>query len=115
MAVEGFTHRYYLIRTDTYAGVQNSEQVIDTLRFQDARRTTTTGWLASTRFPTYVDQNIALMRDGMRGNVLLPKVIVRRVLDQVVRLADAAAAEQRLLQAVRASAVPTSPTPNDAA
>ena len=28
MTVEGFTHRYYLIRTDTYAGMQNSEQVI---------------------------------------------------------------------------------------
>ena len=40
------------------------------------------------------------MRAGMRGNVLLPKVIVRRVLDQVAKLARAAAAEQRLLQAI---------------
>jgi len=85
MAVEGFQHRYYLIRTDTYAGVQNSEQVIDTLRFQTEKDYT--DWIARLdTFPAYVDQNISLMREGMRANVLLPKVIVRRVLDQVVRL-----------------------------
>ncbi len=86
MAVEGFKYRYYLIRSDTYAGVQNSQQVIDTLRFQT--RKDYDDWLARLRaFPTYVEQSIALMRVGMRDNVLLPKVIVRRVLDQVVTLA----------------------------
>ena len=86
MTVEGFTHRYYLIRTDTYAGVQNSEQVADTLRFKTLRDYD--DWLVRLdAFPTYVDQNIALMRAGMRDNVLLPKVIVRRVLDQLGKLA----------------------------
>ena len=86
MTVEGFTHRYYLIRTDTYAGVQNSEQVADTLRFKTQKDYD--DWLVRLdTFPAYVDQNIALMRAGMRGNVLLPKVIVRRVLDQLGKLA----------------------------
>jgi uncharacterized protein (DUF885 family) len=86
MTVEGFKHRYYLIRTDTYAGVQNSEQLVDTLRF--ATRKDYDDWLARLEgFPTYVDQNVALMREGMRANVLLPKVIARRVLDQVITLA----------------------------
>jgi uncharacterized protein (DUF885 family) len=86
MAVEGFKHRYYLIRTDTYAGVQNSQQIIDMLRFET--RKDYEDWLARLdTFPAYVDQSIGLMRIGMRENVLLPKVIVRRVLDQVVTLA----------------------------
>jgi uncharacterized protein (DUF885 family) len=86
MTVEGFKHRYYLIRTDTYAGVQNSEQIVDTLRFETEKDYE--DWLARLEtFPNYVDQNIALMREGIRANVLLPKVIVRRVLDQVASIA----------------------------
>ena len=85
MAVEGYQHRYRLIRTDTYAGVQNSEQVVDNLRFET--RKDYDDWLARLdSFPTYVQQSVALMRAGMRENVLLPKVIVRRVLDQVAEL-----------------------------
>src|SRR4029079_1774651 len=37
MTVEGFKHRYHLIRTDTYGGVQNSEQVVDMLTFTSAK------------------------------------------------------------------------------
>ena len=39
-------------------------------------RTTRTGSRGSTGFPAYVDQNIALLREGLRTNTLLPKVIV---------------------------------------
>jgi uncharacterized protein (DUF885 family) len=85
MSVEGFRYRYYLIRTDTYAGVQNSEQIADMLRF--GTRKDYEDWLARLdAFPTYVDQNIALMRAGMRENVLLPKLIVRRVIDQSAKV-----------------------------
>ena len=86
LAVEGYPHRFHLIRTATYDGVQNSEQLVDSLRFvglddyQD--------WLARLEtFPVYVDQNIALMREGIRTNTLLPRVIVEKVLPQVTRLA----------------------------
>jgi uncharacterized protein (DUF885 family) len=82
MTTEGFQYGFQLIRTDTYGGVQNSEQVVDTLRF-----TTTKDyddWLARlAAFPRYMDQNIALMREGIRTNVLLPKQIVGRVRDQL--------------------------------
>jgi uncharacterized protein (DUF885 family) len=33
-----------------------------------------------------MDQNLALMREGMKGNVLLPKIVVNRVREQVVQL-----------------------------
>ncbi len=92
MTVEGFKHRFYLIRTDTYAGVQNSEQIADTLRFE--RQKDYEDWLSRLdAFPTYVDQSIALMRIGMGNNVLLPKVIVRRVIEQVAKLVTQAPAD----------------------
>ncbi|MCM3880918.1 MAG: DUF885 domain-containing protein, partial [Vicinamibacterales bacterium] len=86
MTVEGYQHRYHLIRTSTLDGVQNSEQVIDSLRFQTVKDFD--DWLGRLDgFPTYVDQNIALMREGLKSDVLLPKVIVQRVREQVAELA----------------------------
>jgi uncharacterized protein (DUF885 family) len=82
MTVEGFKYRSQLIRTDTYSGVQNSEQVVDMLTFTSEKDYD--DWLARlAAFPAYVDQNIALMREGIRTNVLLPKVIVSRVRTQL--------------------------------
>src|SRR5262249_22287432 len=82
MGVEGFKYRYHLIRTDTYGGVQNSEQIVDQLTFESVKDYD--DWLARlANFPQYIDQNIALMREGLRTNVLLPKVIVSRVRDQL--------------------------------
>jgi uncharacterized protein (DUF885 family) len=90
MTVEGFQHRYHLIRTATTDGVQNSEQIVDALRFETIKDYE--DWLTRLdTFPTYVDQNIALMREGVKANVLLPKVIVERVRGQVAGLAAQAA------------------------
>jgi prolyl oligopeptidase len=90
MTVEGYQHRYHLIRTSTLDGVQNTEQVIDSLRFQTVKDFD--DWLARLdAFPTYVDQNIVLMREGLKSNVLLPKVIVQRVREQVAELASQSA------------------------
>ena len=45
-------------------------------------------WIARLHaFPTYLDQNIALMRRGISHNVLLPRIIVERVAGQVAQLA----------------------------
>ena len=86
LAVEAYAHRYHLIRVATYDGVQNAEQIVDSLPFTTIRDYDQ--WLARLeRFPAYIDQNIALMREGIRGNVLLPRVIVERVLGQVRQLA----------------------------
>ena len=58
MTVEGFKYRYHLIRTDTYGGVQNSEQLVDVLTFTSVKDYD--DWLARlAAFPAYVDQNIA--------------------------------------------------------
>ena len=97
--VEGFQYRQHLIRTSTLDGVQNTEFVIDSLRFQTVKDFE--DWLARLdAFPAYMDQNIALMREGMKGNVLLPKIVVNRVREQVVQLTKQTRGRQRLLPAV---------------
>jgi uncharacterized protein (DUF885 family) len=80
--VEAYAHRFHLIRTATYDGVQNTEQLVDNLRFTSVKDYD--DWLARLdRFPAYVDQNIALLREGIRTNTMLPKVIVSKVLPQI--------------------------------
>ena len=89
MTVEGFQHRQHLIRTSTLSGVQGMEFVVDSLRFQTVKDFD--DWLARLdAFPAYMDQNIALMREGMKANVLLPKIIAERVRPQIVQLATQA-------------------------
>ena len=84
--VEAYAHRFHLIRTATYDGVQNTEQIVDNLRFTSVKDYE--DWLARLdRFPAYVDQNIALLREGVRTNTMLPKVIVSKVLPQIAALA----------------------------
>ncbi len=86
MMVESVPHRQHLIRLSTLDGVQNAEFVIDSLRFQTVKDFD--DWLARLdTFPAYMDQNIALMREGIKANVLLPKIIIRRVREQVAELA----------------------------
>ncbi len=83
--VEGFQHRYHLIRTSTLDGVQNTEQIVDSLRFETIKDYD--DWLARLdEFPAYVNQNIALMRLGIKSKVVLPKVIGERVRAQVAQL-----------------------------
>jgi prolyl oligopeptidase len=87
MTVEGYQHRYHLIRTSTLDGVQNTEQLIDSLRFETVKDYE--DWLARLdAFSAYMEQNIALMREGLKRNMLLPKVIVGRVRAQVAQLAS---------------------------
>jgi prolyl oligopeptidase len=63
MVVEGFQHRQHLIRTSTLSGVQGTEFVVDSLRFQTVKDFD--DWLARLdAFPAYMDQNIALMREA---------------------------------------------------
>jgi uncharacterized protein (DUF885 family) len=89
MTVEGLQHRYHLIRTATYDGIQTIEQIVDSLPFATVKDFD--DWLARLEaFPAYMDQNIALMREGIKTNVVLPKIIGTRVAERVATIATVA-------------------------
>jgi uncharacterized protein (DUF885 family) len=63
-------------------GVQTAYQLADTLRFETVRDYE--DWTARLqRFGTYVDQVIALMREGLREGRVHPQVVVKRMPPQV--------------------------------
>jgi len=79
---EGEPYRWYLIRTNTFSGIQTVEGLVNSLRFETVRDYE--DWVARMRnFPRYMDQNIDLMREGIRQHVLLPKVIGEKILTQL--------------------------------
>ncbi len=65
-------------------GIQTAYQLADTLRFETVRDYEE--WISRLEgFGTYVDQIIALMREGMRERLIHPQVILRRIPPQIER------------------------------
>jgi uncharacterized protein (DUF885 family) len=80
--IEGEQYKWYLVRTGTFDGIQTVENVVDSLRFETVKDYD--DWLGRMRnFPAYMDQNIGLMRQGIKDHILLPKVIGEKVLTQL--------------------------------
>ena len=80
--LEGEQYKWYLVRTDTFDGIQTIENVVDSLRFETVKDYD--DWLGRMHnFPAYMDQNIGLMREGIKDHILLPKVIGEKVLTQL--------------------------------
>ena len=99
--MEAYAHRFHLIRTATYDGVQNSEQIVDNLRFTTVKDYE--DWLARLDgFPAYVDQNIALAARGPAHQHAAPQGHRRQSVAADRETGHAAARGERLLQAVQA-------------
>jgi uncharacterized protein (DUF885 family) len=65
-------------------GIQNTADLANLLPFRDERDYR--DWLARLRaFPVYLDQTIALMREGMRRKLVQPKIVMQRVPGQIER------------------------------
>ncbi|MER3427698.1 MAG: DUF885 domain-containing protein [Pyrinomonas sp.] len=80
--VEGFKYQWYLIPLNQRGGIQTADELADSLRFATIKDYE--DWIARLRsFPRYMDQTIALMREGIRARMLLPKVIMQRVPAQI--------------------------------
>ncbi|MFH4209892.1 DUF885 family protein, partial [Acinetobacter baumannii] len=70
--VEGFKYQWYLIPLNQRGGIQTADELADSLRFATVKDYE--DWIARLRsFPRYMDQTIALMREGIRARMLLPK------------------------------------------
>ncbi len=79
---DGEQYKWYLVRTNTFSGIQTIEGLVNSLRYETVKDYD--DWLGRMHnFPVFMDQNIGLMREGIRLHVVLPKVIGEKVLTQL--------------------------------
>ena len=80
--VEESKYRWYLAPLNQRGGIQTQNELADSLRFETVKDFD--DWIARLNaFPVYMDQTIALMGEGIKARVLLPKVIMQRVPGQI--------------------------------
>ena len=84
LAIEEFKYGWYLVPLNQRGGIQSQNELADSLRFATVKDYE--DWIARLKaFPVYMDQTIALMRDGVRAKMLLPEVIMQRIPAQIDR------------------------------
>ncbi|HKO96933.1 MAG TPA: DUF885 domain-containing protein [Pyrinomonadaceae bacterium] len=82
--IEAYKYRWYLAPLNQRGGIQTQNELADSLRFETVKDYE--DWIARLKaFPVYMDQTIALMSEGIKARVLLPKVIMQRVPAQIDR------------------------------
>ncbi|MBA4017813.1 MAG: DUF885 domain-containing protein [Pirellula sp.] len=80
--IEEFPFGGYLMPMNQMGGIQDENSTADALTFTELKHFD--DWLARLQgLPTYIQQTMELMREGMRRGVLPPKHVMRRSLDQV--------------------------------
>lgn len=80
--VEGYDFHWFLIPLNQREGIQSSDTLGDELRFETVKDYQ--DWIARLRaFPTYMDQTIALMSEGIRERMMLPRVVMQRLPAQI--------------------------------
>jgi uncharacterized protein (DUF885 family) len=81
-SVEENQFRWYLVPLNQREGIQTADELADALRFETVKDYE--DWIARLcAFPRYLDQTVALMREGIRARMLLPKVTMQRVPNQI--------------------------------
>jgi uncharacterized protein (DUF885 family) len=81
-AIEEYKFQWYLAPLNQRGGIQSENELADSLRFQTVKDYE--DWIGRLKnFPTHMDQTIALMREGIKARVLLPRVIMNRVPAQI--------------------------------
>ena len=82
--VEEYELGWRFVPVNMRDGIQNTADVANLLNFREERDYQ--DWLARLRaFPVYMDQTIALMREGMRRKLVQPKIVMQRVPAQIER------------------------------
>lgn len=81
-AIEGHQYRWYLLPVNQRGGIQTANELADSLRFANVKDYE--DWIARLQaFPTYMEQTMALLREGIRQGMVHPRVIMERVPDQI--------------------------------
>jgi uncharacterized protein (DUF885 family) len=80
--IDGHAHAQFLIPLNQRGGVQTADEILDVLRFDDAK--SYDDWLARMRaLPRLINQNITLMRMGIEEQRLHPKIVMQRIPAQI--------------------------------
>ncbi|MBC7931082.1 MAG: DUF885 domain-containing protein, partial [Rubrivivax sp.] len=80
--IEQYKFKLYLLPINQRGGIQNVDELTELLRFQTVKDYD--DWLARMKsLPAYMEQTIALMREGVREKMLWPKVVQQRVPAQI--------------------------------
>ena len=80
--IEGFKFRSYLMPVTQRGGIQTLDELGDRLRFENLKDFE--DWIARLgALPVLMEQNIALMREGVRSRIIWPKIVLNRVPAQI--------------------------------
>ncbi len=81
-AIEGFKFKSFLLPIKHDSGVQTADQLAEFLQFQTVKDYE--DWLARLNaFPVYLEQTIALLREGQKQKILWARVVMERVPPQI--------------------------------
>src|SRR5687767_2293706 len=76
--IEGAKFRTYLMPITQRGGLQTLDELGERLRFETVKDYE--DWIARLRaFPTLMEQNIALMKEGAKEKIIWPKIVLNRV------------------------------------
>lgn len=80
--IEEYKYRTYLLPLNQRGGIQSTDELAELLRFQSVKDYE--DWIARLRaFPTLMEQNLALMREGVKARMMWPRVVLARVPAQI--------------------------------
>ena len=82
--IDGYGFRFFLCPVSQQGGVQDADDILTNLRFSKAKDYT--DWIARLeKLPTLIEQDTALMRQGIKEHILQPKVVMARIPAQIAK------------------------------
>jgi prolyl oligopeptidase len=90
-SIDGRRFRWHLIALNQRGGIQTANELADSIRFETVKDYE--DWVARLRgFPEYMDKTIGVLRAGIAAKMTLPKVVIKRLPEQIAGqiIADAA-------------------------
>jgi uncharacterized protein (DUF885 family) len=81
-SLQGYKYRWYLVPLNQRGGIQTADDLGEQLRFANVKDYD--DWIARLRsFPSYMDETIALLREGTRARMVHPRIISARIPAQI--------------------------------
>ncbi len=80
--IAGYPFRMFLLPINQRGGIQTADEIAELLRFETLQDYE--DWLKRLQtFPQSMEQNLALMREGVKAKIMWPKVVLERVPAQI--------------------------------